>query len=153
MPQMVGVKVWINLLNRKINLELPISHCIQNCETSSTIFPREKKKSRLRALQHLKTHTSKKGSQANNCNNRIPSHPSQVFRGFSSTHKINKPTLKIHWGHTIVLVVLPLPSLKLTLRPKKWMVGMLRIPIRSPPIFRCELLVSVRVYLLGQRTQ
>ena len=37
MPQMVGVKVWINLLNMKINRELPISHCLQKCKTSSTI--------------------------------------------------------------------------------------------------------------------
>ena len=42
MPQMVGVKVLTNLLNMKRNLELPISHCMQKHETSSTIFPREK---------------------------------------------------------------------------------------------------------------
>ena len=42
-------------------------------------------------------------------------------------------------------LVLDLPSLKLTVRTWKWMLGIRSFPLGSGPIFRCKLLVSGRV--------
>ncbi len=45
-----------------------------------------------------------------------------------------------------------IPSLKLTVRPWKWMVGIQSFPFGARPIFRCELLVSGSV-TLEQKSQ